>query len=90
MPTTQQQQNNLIKKRAKDVHRHFPKEDIQMDNKFMKRCLNSLTPKKMQIKTITIYHLVPIRMATIKNYKITHVNADMEKLEPCATLLIEI
>ena len=81
-----QKNSDPIKKWAKELNRHFSKEDIQMASKHMKRCSTSLIIREIQIKTTKRYHFTPLRMAVIKSLHAINAGEGVEKREASYTV----
>lgn len=70
--------NNLIRKGVKYMKRYVSKENIQMTNELMKRCLPSLATRGEWVKTTMRYYRILSERLKIKKKKIVPPKAGQE------------
>ena len=59
--------NNPIKIWDTDLNKEFSLEELQIAGKHLKKCSTSLVIREIQIKTTLRFHLIPVRIAKVKN-----------------------
>jgi hypothetical protein len=66
------------------LNKEFSKEEVQMANKYMKKCSTPVI-KEMQTKIALRFHLTPVRMAIIKK-TYNNIGEDLVKQESLYTV----
>ena len=69
------------------MSRYFSKEETQMANRNMERCLMPLTIREMQIKNTMRYDLTPVRRTIIKKIRIACIGEGIKEENPCSLLV---
>jgi hypothetical protein len=67
MESNPSQNQQPTDKCANELHRQFSKEEVQMVNKYMRKCPTCLAIKEMQIKTTLRFYFTPVKMSIVNN-----------------------